>query len=244
MSQPQKLWVFSSLVQDKEDPQQLIAYAIYKSHKEERAQRNKLNGMTDIQIKADLESWHDDIAQDRRILDTYEDKAFEIISAVIEGANQAADYRQRQLIATMQTDHQTECDFLRSTHQIQCQALQQQIEDAEATVKTNWLKHVAQWTKEQNEPIGWRKNVAAVQGWVGSSISGALGALFVALLIGGIATVLSADTRKAANSALKYVVDIALPDKFFESGVKTDPVSTAESGTQGLTNSFNSSKPQ
>ncbi|MBS6057531.1 MAG: hypothetical protein E6199_19665 [Mixta calida] len=50
MSTQPKLWVFSSLVQDKEDPQQLIAYAIYKSHKEGKAtmklRLNLKSGMT------------------------------------------------------------------------------------------------------------------------------------------------------------------------------------------------------
>ena len=91
MSTQPKLWVFSSLVQDKEDPQQLIAYAIYKSHKEEKAQRLKHQGKSDDEIKAELEKWHDEVALDPRLLENYQERALSIVDALIEGANQAAE---------------------------------------------------------------------------------------------------------------------------------------------------------
>lgn len=204
MSQPPKRWVFSCLVQDKEDPQQLIAYAIYKSHKEERAQRNKKAGMTDDEIRADLARWHDEIALDQRILKTYKTKAFDIISAVIEGANQTAEYRNNQIINDLKQKHQNHCD-----------SLSQQITDAKIIAKEEWANHVACWTKQQNARKGTRKLVFAIFTWVGGTLSGAVGGLFIILVIGGITAVCSNDTRKAANSALKYAVDYVLPENIF-----------------------------
>ncbi|KFW99663.1 hypothetical protein [Pectobacterium carotovorum] len=62
MSQQPKRWVFSELVKDPNDPEQLIAYAMYKGDKDELAVKSRQErGLSEAQIEKELQQFHDHI---------------------------------------------------------------------------------------------------------------------------------------------------------------------------------------
>ena len=227
MSTQPKLWVFSSLVQDKEDPQQLIAYAIYKSHKEEKAQRLKNQGRNDAEIKAELEIWHDEVALDPRLLETYQEKALSIVDALIEGANQAAEQHfeavANRKIEALVSAHSEAINAITARHQSETSELKASLAAANDNARLEWANKIAQWVPAQNMPPAWKRYLIKFAAWLGAGVSGLLGTVITTVLIVGLCSLFVTKEDRAAmiNSTLKKGIDILVPDKPFD--IQTHP---------------------
>lgn len=219
MSTQPKLWVFSSLVQDKEDPQQLIAYAIYKSHKEEKAQRLKHQGKSDDEIKAELEKWHDEVALDPRLLENYQEKALSIVDALIEGANQAAeqhfDVIAKDKIDALIATHSDAITTISARHQSEVDALKNQLAAAHEKARLEWANKIAQWVPAQHTPPAWKRYLIKFAAWLGAGVSGLLGTVITTVLIVGLCSLFVTKEDRAAmiNSTLKKGIDMLVPEK-------------------------------
>jgi len=119
MTGQQKKYVFSELVQKRTDAPQLISYAIYKSHKVERAEfYHKEFGEALVPVK--LQEWHDSIVSDPQWLDTYRTKADQLIKEIETQAILNA-------MPAIDLAHQGEIEALESAHVIEVDGLTQRV---------------------------------------------------------------------------------------------------------------------
>ena len=88
--------VFSSLVKDKDDPLQLLAYAIYKADKSEIAQKLSDNGRDPQQIDHELQNFHDAVIHSGGLQQSYYARAINIGKALFEATEQGIKLRARQ----------------------------------------------------------------------------------------------------------------------------------------------------
>ncbi|MGJ0191576.1 hypothetical protein ACR6A7_04440 [Pantoea sp. RRHST58] len=209
-------YAFTEIVKDSEDPAQLMAYALYKSHKSERAVFFASEpGATEAIVEAKLKGWHDELVSDPIRLKQFRDSGESVIKALIDAANAVARQDAKQ-------QHEQDFKMQASTYIAQITQLNADLQDASKIARQEWAEHIAKWTQQQNQPQGIKKFVINAFKWIGGSISGALGVVFVAMIIGGIVIVCADEPRKAANESLKHLVDLTLPATLVDTGVNTD----------------------
>lgn len=105
MSQPKK-WVFTELVQDSDEPEQLIAYAMYKADKDDLAIQCRARLLPEADIVVELTSFHDSIAYSERRLQDYRDKAKRAVDQLVSSVSERVAAAYDQTIATMTDEHQ------------------------------------------------------------------------------------------------------------------------------------------
>ena len=95
MATPEK-YAFSALVQDKNQPLQLMAYSIYKADKTEIAENLKIAQKTQAEIDAEIQAFHDAIINSSSLRKSYHVRARalgqNLIAELKDGV--AADARQ------------------------------------------------------------------------------------------------------------------------------------------------------
>ncbi|EXU74355.1 hypothetical protein [Erwinia mallotivora] len=107
MSQPKK-WVFTELVQDSDEPEQLIAYAMYKADKDDLARQCSARLLSDSDIVNKLTSFHENIAYSDRRLQDYRDKAKRAVNQLVDSVSERVGAAYDQKIAAMMDNHQSD----------------------------------------------------------------------------------------------------------------------------------------
>jgi len=217
MNAPSKKYAYTEIVKDSEDPAQLMAYALYKSHKNERAIYFAAEpGATPAIVEDKLKAWHDELVSDPTRIKQFRDSGESVIKALIDAANAVA----RQ---DAQQQHEQDLRAQAATYDAQITQLNTDLQNALTIARQEWAEHIAKWTHKQNEPKGLKKWSLKTLKWVGGSISGGLGAVFVAMIIGAIVIVCADEPRKAANVSLKHLVDVSLPTTLIDTGENPEP---------------------
>ncbi|WP_323644652.1 hypothetical protein [Pectobacterium versatile] len=231
MTGQQKKYVFRELVQDRRNVIDLISYAIYKSHKDERAEHfASLYPPTNVTQK--LQEWHDGVACDPTALGTYRQRSLELVSALEAEATKLAkfdaDNKYEQSTLDLKAEHQRELQTLEDAHRIETDELKQRILDADAKSQKEWTDKIAAWTINETQPPWywrWLKNGAA---WIGAGISGLLATVFSTMIIVGAFGLISSDARNLTRSALKGAIDTFIPEKPVDMSLDSSPVTQAE----------------
>lgn len=187
-TQPKK-WVFTELVKDSNDPEQLIAYAMYKADKDDRANQCRSRRMNADQVNTELESFHDGIAYSDRQLDDYRDKARRAIDQLIVTVGQGVASTYEQRIIDLQAAH-------------------------EAELKKKWVEwgesaavYSANLTK-----LHWAKRLVFwILGWISGGVSGLLATVVTTIVLVGIISLTRPGIRDTAREALKNGVDALIP---------------------------------
>lgn len=188
MSHPKK-WMFTELVQNPDDPEQLIAYAMYKADKDDLATQCHARQVSEEGIVAELTSFHDSIAYSDRRLQDYRDKARRTVDQLAGRVSDrvAAVYDQR--ISMMTNNHQL---------------------DLQEKWKT-WGENAALYSAHLMRPAWYVRAGKDILSWLGGGVSGLLATAISTLLIVGILSLFTPSVRDTARDALKDVVDILIP---------------------------------
>ncbi|WP_052238118.1 hypothetical protein [Pectobacterium brasiliense] len=105
MSQQPKRWVFSELVKDPNDPEQLIAYAMYKGDKDELAVKSRQErGLSEAQIEKELQQFHDHIVISPGRLQSYRDKAQAMVDELTTRVSNRVDLSYADRIKKLEQD--------------------------------------------------------------------------------------------------------------------------------------------
>ena len=88
--------VFTALVSDKDDPMQLMAYAIYKADKNEIAETLITTSKTPSEIEAGLKSFHDSVINSPSLLVNYHTRAENLGTALLNGLVEGVRIKARQ----------------------------------------------------------------------------------------------------------------------------------------------------
>ena len=189
MTTQQKKWVFTELVKDANDPEQLIAYAMYKADKDDRATQCRNRQMNDAQMNTELESFHDGIAHSTRQLDDYRDKARRTVDQLIVTVSQGVEHIYEQRIRDLKAAHEEE-------------------------LKKQWGKwgeQAATYSAHLTKPH-WAKRFGIwFAGWIGGGVSGLLATVVTTIVLVGIISLVKPGIRDNARDVLKNGVDTLLP---------------------------------
>lgn len=93
MAQENKKWVFTELVKDPNNIEQLISYAIYKGFKDEKAQSLRKENKSEAEIEDELVKYHDHCLTSPKQLDVFREKASQIVVGYVAAANSGLQAR-------------------------------------------------------------------------------------------------------------------------------------------------------
>lgn len=82
-----KKWVFTELVKDPNNLEQLLSYAIYKGFKDERAQTSRKEGKNEVEIESILSDYHDQCLHSAKQLEVFRNDARKILDGYVSSAN-------------------------------------------------------------------------------------------------------------------------------------------------------------
>jgi hypothetical protein len=188
MSQPKK-WVFTELVQGSDEPEQLIAYAMYKADKDDLATQCRARLLPEADIAAELASFHDSIAYSDRRLQDYRDKAKRAVEQLIGSVSKRIATAYDQTIAAMTDDHQTE---LREKWK-------------------KWGENAALYSAHLTRPAWYIRFGKGILSWLGGGVSSLFATVLSTLLIVGTLSLFTPSVRDTARDSLKGVVDTLIP---------------------------------
>ncbi|MBT0726001.1 hypothetical protein HGT73_01160 [Rosenbergiella australiborealis] len=203
MTGQQKKYVFRELVKNRTDAPQLISYAIYKSHKDERAEFFHAN-FGEALVPKKLQEWHDSVANDFQWLDTYRSKADLLIKEIEIQAVQNA-------MPDINLAHQGAITALENAHKIEVDELQQRALDAEKKAREEWAVKTNDWAVNQTKPGWWKRNSLALLKVIGGSVISVLGGAIATACIVGLLAIINPTLSATANSLAKGLVDKLLP---------------------------------
>ena len=189
MSQPKK-WVFTELVQDSDEPEQLIAYAMYKADKDDLAIQCRARLLPEADIVVELTRFHDSIAYSERRLQDYRDKAKRAVDQLVGSVSERVADAYDQTIATMTNDHQID--------------LQEKWK--------KWGEDAALYSAHLKQPVWYTRFGKGILSWLGGGVSGLLATAISTLLIVGAVSLFTPSVRDTARDSLKGVVDTLIPE--------------------------------
>lgn len=189
MSQPKK-WVFTELVQDSDEPEQLIAYAMYKADKDDLAIQCRARLLPETDIVVELTSFHDSIAYSERRLQDYRDKAKRAVDQLVSSVSERVAAAYDQTIATMTDEHQID--------------LQEKWK--------KWGEDAALYSAHLTKPVWYTRFGKGILSWLGGGVSGLLATAISTLLIVGAVSLFTPSVRDTARDSLKGVVDTLIPE--------------------------------
>lgn len=189
MPQPKK-WVFTELVQDLNDPEQLIAYAMYKADKDDLAVQCCARLLPEEEIVTRLVSFHESIAYSEKRLQDYREKAKRAVDQLVSRVSKKVATVCGQKIAKMANDHQID--------------LQEKWK--------KWGEEAALYSAHLKQPVWYIRFGKGVLSWIGGGVAGLFATVLSTLLIVGVVSVFTPSVRDTARDSLKGVVDTLIPE--------------------------------
>ena len=143
MAQENKKWVFTELVKDPNNLEQLISYAIYKGFKDEKANSLRKANKSEAEIKDELVKYHDHCLSSPKQLDVFREKASQIVGGYVAAANSGLQARVDAEFAKFEADKKKEIA-----------ALEKKAKEAEKTALKKLMTGADQYSKQIKKPVG------------------------------------------------------------------------------------------
>lgn len=203
---PKKKWVFTELVKDPNNIEQLISYAIYKGFKDEKAQTLRKQQKTATEIDAELAQYHDHCLNSKKQLDVFRAKAKETLNGYVNATNSDLQAWAEQQFAKFDAEKKKEIE-----------ALQKKVNEAEKAALKKLMSGAEQYGKQIKKPVGIIETGLA-WGWslVKFLFSGVPKLFATAFSIGLLFTIwglFNGDAITGLRNGLYKMVDITVPGK-------------------------------
>ncbi|EKY1962281.1 hypothetical protein RA241_003671 [Cronobacter sakazakii] len=202
----QKKWVFTELVKDPNNIEQLISYAIYKGFKDEKAQILRKENKSDAEIDKELAKYHDHCLNSRKQLDVFRGKAKEIVEGYVAAANSGILERANAEIAKFEADKKKEI-----------LALEKKVKEAEKAALKLLMQGAEKYSKQVKKPVGfWEHTKVIALAIVKFMFSGVPKLIATACSIGLIFflySLVNEDARTGLRQGLYSMVDAFVPEK-------------------------------
>ncbi|MEN4542472.1 hypothetical protein [Pantoea agglomerans] len=153
MSQENKKWVFTELVKDPNNIEQLISYAIYKGFKDEKAQSLRKENKSEAEIEDELVKYHDHCLTSPKQLDVFRGKASQIVGGYVAAANSVLQTRANAEFAKFEAERKKDIA-----------ALEKKAKDAEKAALKKLMSGAEQYSKLIKKPVGFFETSKA-WGW-------------------------------------------------------------------------------
>ncbi|WP_137765832.1 hypothetical protein [Nissabacter sp. SGAir0207] len=214
MNQPKK-WVFTELVQDADNPEQLIAYAIYKADKDELAKKCRQRNKSEDDIGIELERFHDNLADSDRRLAEYKRRANQVVEGLVRGV----DSRVRAELEARENAH------IRHLEQ-QLISVQNELTRAEETALKKWTEQAHNYSAHLNKPPTWKAVAKWIGLWLISGIPGLFATVITTIILVGLVSLFTTNALQSTKEALKASLDVLMVD---HGGVPTGNINDSDS---------------
>lgn len=226
MNQQKKEWVFTKLVQDPNNIEQLLSYAVYKGFKDEIAQTARNANKTELQIEAELTQYHDQCLQSEKQLAVFKSDAKAILTGYTERVNNVLFERfSKALNKHLDEKNKTIED------------LNKKLKSAEKTALKNLMEGAEEYRKKINKPTG--LGIVKAYSWafikyLFSGVPKLIATAFSLGLMFAIYASFTGDGTTALRKGLYKTVDTFVPAKAASNESKeADNKSNGASGENG-----------
>jgi hypothetical protein len=198
-------YVYHALVTDPDDILQLMAYCVYKAHKNNLAEQYKTEG-DESYVERELKQFSQRTVKDQTLLENYRNVAKDLLQEI----------KDQELSRAKQA--------LQSLHTEKMEKLRQEILNADKKAEEKWNKSVNDWAVKQTSPGILKRILSNLFKWIGGGISGLIATVFATWILVGFVALWDDGVRDPARNALKKGIDILIPDSPIDLGTvkKTD----------------------
>ncbi|EGT4354616.1 hypothetical protein ACM917_003961 [Cronobacter sakazakii] len=206
MAQQSKKWVFTELVKDPNNIEQLISYAIYKGFKDEIARNARAAGKTEPEIETELMAYHDQCLQSPKQLEVFRKSAKDTLDGYITRVNGELESRLNTIFAQQEADYQK-----------QIKALEKDKKAAEKTALKQLLAGAEKYSKQVTKPVGAVEHIQkygkAFLKFMFSGVPKLFATAFSVSLMFAIYGWASGDGTSAVRTGLMKWIDMTFPAK-------------------------------
>lgn len=183
MNQQQRRWVFSELVRNATEAEQLLAYALYKVDKDDLVRQGiTVRQLSEQQLASERHDFHQQVAHSSRRLNDYRAKARLMVKRLV----------------------------LRSALDVEAK-YQIQIKNLENELWQTWGERAANYSDYLIKPKGVKRWLLLLLRWLSTGASGLLATTVTTLFIVGALSLFQPQLRGVARESLKGIVDALIP---------------------------------
>ncbi|WP_258140121.1 hypothetical protein [Escherichia coli] len=197
MTQQTKKWIFTELVKDPNNIEQLLSYAVYKGFKDEIARNARAAGKKEYEIEAELAAYHDQCLKSSRQLQVFKSIAQEILDGYVSGVNNELQTR------------------LEKIFEQQIKALQKEKDKANKNAIKQLVKGAEKYSKQIKKPVGFwecaQVYVIAILKFLFSGVPKLFATAFSIGLLFAIWGLFNGDAVTGLRKGLYKMVDIIVP---------------------------------
>ncbi len=144
MTQQKKLWVFTELVKDPDNIEQLLSYAIYKGFKDEIARNARNDNKTEEKIETLLSNYHDHCLQSAKQLEVFRTAARNILNGYVAGVNAELESRLSIIFSQQEAEKQKEIVVLNK-----------KLKNSEKEALEKFMTGAQEYSKQIKKSAGW-----------------------------------------------------------------------------------------
>ena len=204
MTQQTKKWIFTELVKDPNNIEQLLSYAVYKGFKDEIARNARAAGKKEYEIEAELAAYHDQCLKSPRQLQVFKRSAQEILDGYVSGVNNE-----------LQTRLETIFEQQENIYQNQIKALQKEKDEANKKAIKQLVKGAEKYSKQIKKPVGFWECAQvygiAILKFLFSGVPKLFATAFSIGLLFAIWGLFNGDAVTGLRKGLYKMVDITVP---------------------------------
>ncbi|MCH4667174.1 hypothetical protein ACRW14_15515 [Escherichia coli] len=204
MTQQTKKWIFTELVKDPNNIEQLLSYAVYKGFKDEIARNARAAGKKEYEIEAELAAYHDQCLKSPRQLQVFKRSAQEILDGYVSGVNNE-----------LQTRLETIFEQQENIYQNQIKALQREKDEANKNAIKQLVKGAEKYSKQIKKPVGFWECAQvygiAILKFLFSGVPKLFATAFSIGLLFAIWGLFNGDAVTGLRKGLYKMVDITVP---------------------------------
>ncbi|HDT5519387.1 TPA: hypothetical protein QHK07_004575 [Klebsiella aerogenes] len=149
MTQQAKKWVFTELVKDPNNIEQLLAYAVYKSFKDELARTAREAGAAENEIELKLSAYHDQCLTSSRQLQVFRTSAQQTLDGYVAVVNQQLQDGLEAAFAKQEAKYQKKI-----------KSLEKEIEETERKALKKLVEGADKYSKQIKKPVGFWEHLA------------------------------------------------------------------------------------
>lgn len=199
----EKKWVFTELVKDPNNLEQLLAYAIYKQFKDEIAKNARKNGMTDVQIEAELTHYHNQCLDSQQTMEMFRNKAKDTLDGYVS-------YVGNQLKASLSSS----LNKLEEDKNKEIKKLEAKVKSAERAALKDLTNGAKEYAKKAIKPTHTEWAIGKVWVFIKFLFSGVPKFVATTLSMGflvAVVTLVNGDAKNMVRAALTELVDLVAP---------------------------------
>lgn len=192
-----KKWVFDALVASDKDHEGLIAYALYKHDKAQKARKHRNENLSEDAIETRIQEFHDIVVENVEFQKQYKARALLFLVSISKQSQEEILKAKDKEILALQRKYESEISELRAEHKKE---------------RSNYDKH---WVKQVKQTIITEQTILKrfLAEAKSSALTAAFTVVFSGLVVAGVLMWKTTDEQKRTylRETAEDVIDIVIP---------------------------------